>query len=153
VELSIRRINEALLGRSPSLARRVCVLVGRGSHDESATAEMYEFARLREQNDDAMKTEVAFLAMARPLLEEQLLKVAGQGYRHVIVQPHFLFHGELVDSITRQVAHMAAQHPEQEWIMTPPLADKPGVVGAATQLMQKVITDRCREAGIHVVAR
>ncbi len=162
------------------------LLVGRGSHDGSATAEMYEFARLRSGNLDVesltyasglydqarqeprpaekefrsskttplppVKVEVAFLAMARPLLSEQLPVIARQDYRRVIVQPHLLFHGELVDSVARQVAAARDRFPQTEWITVQPLADLPGAASRGTELLEKVILDRCQEAGIHVVA-
>jgi sirohydrochlorin cobaltochelatase len=128
------------------------LLVGRGSHDESATADMHEFARLRQRSLDSIKVEVAFLAMARPLLSEQLGNLGCQTYRRVIVQPHLLFDGDLVESIERHVAKAAARHRAQEWMVTPPLADRVGFVTFATELIQKVIEDRCREASIRVVA-
>ncbi len=98
-----------------------------------------------------MKVEVAFLAMARPLLEEQLRVVAGRGYGRVVVQPHLLFQGELVESVERQVAEAAARHPQIEWIVTQPLADLPGIVTEATKMLEKVIWERFEEAGIRVV--
>ena len=133
------------------ISSKCLLLVGRGSHDEGATAEMREFAVLRQQPLQSERVEVAFLAMARPLLAEQLAVVARHGYRRVIVQPHLLFCGELVDSIERQVAEMKGRYPETEWITTRPLADLPGTVSRATDLMEKVILDRCQDAGIHVV--
>jgi len=157
VELSTLRMQhaESRAGdRKQGTANRgQCLLqVGRGSHDASATAEMHEFAGLRQQALQGVKVEVAFLAMARPLLHEHLPVIGGQRYGRVIVQPHLLFHGELVDSIERHVADAAAQFPETEWIMAPPLADLPGAGSRATELIEKVIFDRYQEVGIHVVA-
>lgn len=128
------------------------ILVGRGSHDESATAEMHEFARLRAVGGATMKTEVAFLAMARPLLCDKIEQIARQGFGRVIVQPHLLFYGDLVESVERQVTEASARYPETEWLATPPLVDRKEIVMGTTELVQKVILDRCFEAGIHVVA-
>jgi sirohydrochlorin ferrochelatase len=114
---------------------------------------MYEFARLRQQALEGVSIEVAFLAMARPLLEELLVRVAGQSFRRVVVQPHLLFHGELVESVEKQVAKMAAKHGETEWIVTKPLAEAVGIVTLATAMLEKVILERIAEAGIHVVAK
>jgi sirohydrochlorin cobaltochelatase len=166
VELSNLRMREALaVGAHRGRASGKCVsredpgtenlcllLVGRGSRDETATAQMHEFARLR-QRAAGFRTEVAFLAMALPSLQEQLTLLAGQGAGQVIVQPHLLFHGDLVDLVERQVAEVAAGHPESDWIVTPPLADPPGTVSVAADLIEKVILDRVRSASIHVVAR
>ena len=113
---------------------------------------MYEFARVRQAGSlPHGEIEVAFLAMARPLLGERLQEIAPRRYGRVIVQPHLLFHGELVESIGNQVAEAALRWPETEWIVTEPLADRPGKVTRASELLEKVILDRCSEAGIHVV--
>jgi sirohydrochlorin ferrochelatase len=127
------------------------LLVGRGSHDESATAEMDEFACLRQQRLQGTKVEVAFLAMARPLLHDHLQWIACQGYGRIVVQPHLLFHGELLESLERQMTEMAAIHPQIQWIVTQPLADLPGKTGRAADMLEKVILDRCLEVGIRVV--
>jgi len=113
---------------------------------------MYGFASTRQQDMGEIRVEVAFLAMARPLLGEMLAEVAAKRYSRVIVQPHFLFEGELVESIGTQVAAMASKHPETEWLVTMPLADRAGFVTPGTPLLQKVIFDRLLAAGIHVVA-
>jgi sirohydrochlorin cobaltochelatase len=128
------------------------LLVGRGSRDDAATAEMYEFARRREPPSGEIRTEVAFLAMAQPLLHQQLRKVASAGYRRVIVQPHLLFHGDLVDSLKRQVAEVAAEFPATDWTVASVLADLPAAVTRGSELLENVILDRCWEAGIRVVA-
>jgi len=167
LELSARRLEE-VAGLAPNTKRGISagstsdvqtaapdtclLLVGRGSHDESATAEMHELARLRQQSVDQCKVEVAFVAMARPLLLEKLGELARQSYQRVVVQPHLLFDGELVEAIERQMSATAACCSEQEWIITRPLAADLGFVTFVTDLIRKVIEDRCREAGIRVVA-
>jgi sirohydrochlorin ferrochelatase len=99
-----------------------------------------------------MKVEVAFLAMARPLLAHVLPQIARQGYDRIIVQPHLLFYGDLFDSVERQVADAASNCPNIQWIVTKPLADEPGIVSSATESLKKAILDRCHEVAIHVVA-
>jgi sirohydrochlorin cobaltochelatase len=157
VELSRLRMEDTLklnfaAPRLPSGNEECLLLVGRGSRDQSATAEMHEFARLRRQASGGIATEVAFLAMAQPLLHEQLAKLGGGRCQRVIVQPHLLFCGELVDSLQRQVSEAVSRHAQQEWIVVPTLADRPDSITQATQLIRKVILDRIAEAGIHVAA-
>jgi sirohydrochlorin cobaltochelatase len=160
VELSRRRMEESLFSTQAATGSRdaeiqlpsCLLLVARGSQDDSAAAEMHDFARIRQQDMPEVSIDVAFLAMARPLLGEKLTEIACRGYERVVVQPHFLFHGELVESIASQVADVAVQHPDQEWIVAPPLADNPDGVTSATEVIQKVILDRCDQAGIRVVA-
>jgi sirohydrochlorin cobaltochelatase len=145
LDLSHRRCQEAVAGRPPIDAEETCLLlVGRGSRDASATAEMQEFARLRQQQEGEMATEVAFLAMARPALAQQLPRIAGRGFRRVIVQPHLLFEGELASSLSRQVAAIAAEYRSQEWLVTPTLADDGTLV--------ELVCRRFQEATIRVAA-
>jgi sirohydrochlorin ferrochelatase len=132
------------------------VLVARGSSDEEAAEEMRKFAALRRAGRPEMPVEVAFLAKARPSLDEQLAKLTAPGFERVgfegvVVQPHFLFEGELVDRIRGQIRDTAARQPQTEWIMAQPLADPCEKPGLASKLLAKVILDRCREAGIRVV--
>jgi sirohydrochlorin cobaltochelatase len=116
---------------------------------------MQEFARLRQQQEGGVATEVAFLAMARPSLAQQLPRIAARGYRRVIVQPHLLFQGELASSLGQQVAATAAEHPAQEWVVTRLLADEPAEKraseGQLTTLVE-LVCQRFREAMIRVVA-
>ncbi|HEY2410625.1 MAG TPA: sirohydrochlorin chelatase [Pirellulaceae bacterium] len=128
------------------------LLVARGSSDEGAAAEMREFAALRRAARPEMPVEVAFLAKTRPNLDEQLAKLTAASFERVIVQPHFLFEGELVDRIRGQIMEIAARQPQTQWIVTQPLADSAGKAGLASELLAKVILDRCGEAGIRVVA-
>ena len=85
------------------------------------------------------------------MLEQQLEKLACQFYRRIIVQPHLLFHGELVESMDRQVADAAQKYADVDWLVVPPLADALNCVTLATEMIEKVVLDRCRDAGIHVV--
>lgn len=176
VELSRVRMEEAVRERSDMETRgqgdngtECLLLVARGSTDEAAAEEMRQFAALRQAGLSGVQVEVAFLAKARPSFEDKLAEIKAlldkpevategtesriaTGCQTVIVQPHLLFEGELVDRIRSQIAEIAAEQPQTEWIVTQPLADSPGKTGLARQLLRKVILDRCNKADIHVVA-
>jgi sirohydrochlorin cobaltochelatase len=127
LQLSAQRFEEAIEGRDAVPASQTClVLVGRGSNDDSATAEMHEFARLRKARTPAAETHVAFLAMAQPRLDEVLARVAAGNWRRIVVQPHLLFHGELYDALAAYVVSIATISGETEWIITSYLAGKSG---------------------------
>jgi sirohydrochlorin cobaltochelatase len=147
LELSHRRLQQArrvgaAVNRGDQAGSDTCLLlVGRGSSDESATAAMHEFARLR-QDRAGIASEVAFLAKARPLLADHLPRIAARGYRRVIVQPHLLFAGELAASVERQVAEISAQYSRTEWLLAPLLADSVGERGIGTQLLAHLVAQR-----------
>lgn len=152
LELSRQRFREALeQQRAIPPAETALVLVGRGSRDDSATAEMYEFARLRHVREWADDIFVSFLAITRPALAETLAKVASRGFRRVVVQPHLLFQGEVADTVQRAVAGMQAQHPEQQWLLTPLLADSQDSLNGGNHYLLRAVIDRVL-AAIHVVA-
>lgn len=122
VKLSTIRYDEALTDRPP-IADEVTllILVGRGSHDREATAEMHHFARLRTVKSPALRVETCFVAMARPSLQEALSGLTERRLRRVVIQPHLLFHGLLIAEIERQVAMAAQLHSQLEWVVTKPL--------------------------------
>src|SRR5207248_843999 len=94
---------------------------------------------------------VAFLAKATPSFAEMLAQLADSPSRRVVVQPHLLFEGELSEKIAQQVAAAAQKSDKQEWIVTPVLADPPHWEGLGTNLLQKVIRERCLQGSIRVV--
>ena len=131
VNLSERRFQQALGGR-PEIApeQTGLVLVGRGSDDPGATAEMKEFARIYRQVAPVAWMEVGFLDMARPSLAETLATVAARPVRRIVVQPHLLFPGLLVRSVRRMVDDYARESREIDWVMTEPLGPDPLLVEA-----------------------
>jgi sirohydrochlorin cobaltochelatase len=153
VECSRQRLDEAIFGRPQVAAERTCLLlVGRGSRDAEATAEMHEFAAKRRESCTAAETVVAFAAMAEPALDRVLPQVAAQGFERVVVQPHLLFHGELYDGIARKVESIARAHPRQEWIVTSVLGDEPESPGPASELLCEVLIERFGATMIRVAA-
>jgi sirohydrochlorin cobaltochelatase len=153
VDLSRRRFRELAANLPPVPAERTAlVLVGRGSNDESATAEMHDFARLRHELEAANDIFVGFLAMAHPLLNDLLPQVAAQGFQRVIVQPHLLFEGELADNLRQTVSEIGKKHPHQQWLVAPLLADSQDSPTGGNEFLLRAIKDRIDEAAIRVVA-
>jgi sirohydrochlorin ferrochelatase len=112
---------------------------------------MQHFGRLRHELSGGMPLEIAFLAMAQPLLSRGLSRAADSHARRVIVQPHLLFEGELVASLEAEVMAAGRRWPNQEWITTPPLADPPDQGSDGAELLVRVILDRYHEGLTDVV--
>lgn len=122
VDLSQLRFEQAIAGRAPLWpADTALVMVGRGSHDPLATADMMQFAALRGAQSAVGETRACFVAMAEPRLEATLDALADSGYRRIVVQPHLLFYGLLLDRIAQIVAGYAERYPRQEWVVAPRL--------------------------------
>jgi sirohydrochlorin cobaltochelatase len=131
LELSHARYEEAIASR-PAVApdRTTLLLVGRGSHSASATAEMLAFAAERRARSGLVHAQACFVAMAEPPLDRALRQAAGSGASRIVVQPHLLFGGVLADRIGRTVAAFGLRHPEIEWIVTRHLGPSALVVRA-----------------------
>ena len=78
------------------------VLVGRGSSDPDANADLHKVARLLWDSRGLAMVEPAFVSLARPSVAEALDRVQRLGARRVVVLPYFLFTGLLVERIAAQ---------------------------------------------------
>jgi cobalt/nickel transport system ATP-binding protein len=102
----------AALKRLPPTERTAVVLVGRGSTDPDACADLVKFARLLEDGRGLGPVHPAFVAMSRPDLADALDRARRVGAEAVAVVPLLLFQGVLVDRIGDQAATWAAAHPD-----------------------------------------
>ena len=135
LELSAERYREALAGHDAVPAdQTLLVMVGRGSSDDDATAEMLRFAELRRRRTPVAGVETCFLAVARPTLAEALAKAARSDNRRVVVQPHLLFRGELVDEVGRRALAYAARDAGRHWVIAPHLGPAPLLAEAVLEI-------------------
>jgi sirohydrochlorin ferrochelatase len=109
------------------------LLVGRGSSDAEATAELAQFARLRSERMRLGRVEICFLALAAPSLEIALQQAGQLALPRIVVQPHLLFAGELLAGLQEKVALAAARCPQQQWLVTSPLGPHPWLVSALVE--------------------
>ena len=122
---------------SPTLV----IMVGRGSHDAGATAEMHEFVRLRSAATPADRIECCFLAMASPRLESVLERVVETEFDRVVVQPHLLFHGELISRIKTLVEKVAQETKNIRWFVTGHLGPHPLLVDTIVDRINEVMEE------------
>ncbi|MCU1462724.1 MAG: hypothetical protein JWO37_2799 [Acidimicrobiales bacterium] len=90
------------------------VLVGRGSSDPDANADLYKVARLLWDSRHLAMVEPAFVSLARPSVADALDRARTLGATRIVVVPYFLFTGVLVDRIRVQTAEWAATNPGVE---------------------------------------
>ena len=100
-------------GRPPvaSTAPPAVLVVGRGSTDPDANADVVKTARLLWEGRDYPLAEAAFVSLARPGVAEGLERCRLLGARRIVVARYFLFPGVLPDRVARQAARYAAAHP------------------------------------------
>ncbi|MCM2577537.1 sirohydrochlorin chelatase [Streptomyces meridianus] len=141
LEVLERRLDEALgqARRTPQDREDVMVLlVGRGSTDPDANAEVHRAARLLWEGRGYGGVETAFVSLAAPDVPSGLERCRKLGARRIVVLPYFLFTGILPDRVRSQTEGWADAHPELEVVS----AD---VIGPAEELLDLVM-ERYREA-------
>jgi sirohydrochlorin cobaltochelatase len=87
------------------------LLVGRGSTDPDANADVVKTARLLWEGRDNPLAETAFVSLARPGVAEGLERCRLLGARQIVVARYFLFPGVLPDRVAEQADDYAAAHP------------------------------------------
>ena len=149
VALSEKRFAETPGGAHPaSAADTQLVLVGRGSLDPEATAEMLRFAEVRSARAELPGVTVGFLSMAEPPLAEALATAATKSPRRIVVQPHLLFGGVLLTRLGDVVQTLAAQHPRIEWCISPHLGADPLLVQALVERAGRALTSVEKRVGV-----
>lgn len=86
------------------------LLVGRGSSDPDANAEVARAARLLAETTDVAGVEYAFISLATPGVPAGLDRCAALGAARVVVLPYFLFTGVLPRRVEQQTDAWAATH-------------------------------------------
>ena len=138
VDLSQKRYEEAIDGRMRVDAKdTLLILVGRGSSEASAIAEMRRFAAIRASQTPVASVEVCFVAVAVPQLGDALAQAERSTYQRIVVQPHLLFVGQVLDEIAAAVNEIAAVSREKEWIVAPHLGPSPLVAKAVLELARR----------------
>ncbi|HEY8822358.1 MAG TPA: sirohydrochlorin chelatase [Dermatophilaceae bacterium] len=87
------------------------LLVGRGSTDPDANAEIAKVARLLWEGRGYAGVEPSFVSLADPGVPAGLDKLRRLGASRIIVAPYFLFPGILPDRIVSQAEAFALEHP------------------------------------------
>jgi len=99
------------------------LVVGRGSTDPDANADVVKTARLLWEGRDYPLAETAFVSLARPDVTEGLERCRLLGARRIVVARYFLFPGVLPDRVAEQAAQYAAAHPELDVVVADVLGD------------------------------
>ncbi len=137
VELSHRRYQRAIdvhLYVAPS--QTALLLVGRGSRDDEAAAEMRAFSKERGALTDFASVTTCFLAMAEPSLEEAIEQLGTSPYARTVVQPHLLFHGELMQRLASTTRAASIRFPDTEWVTADYLGPHVLIVDAVEEGIQ-----------------
>ncbi len=114
------------------------LLVGRGSTDPDANAEVCKVARLLQEGRPYAFVEPAFVSLARPDVPAGLSRCRALGARRVVVAPYFLFDGVLPRRVGDQARAFAAEHPDVDVTVAGHLSD--------SDVLADLVVERYREA-------
>jgi sirohydrochlorin cobaltochelatase len=123
---------------SEDRAGTTVLLVGRGSTDPDANAEIAKVARLLWEGRGIGAVEFAFVSLAEPGVPAALRRCRRLGAERIVVLPYFLLPGVLPDRVVEQAATYALGHPELD-------VRCGGLIGASDALADLVL-ERYREA-------
>ncbi len=116
------------------------LLVGRGSTDPDANAEVCKVARLLQEGREYDFVEPAFVSLTGPDVPGGLARCRALGARRVVVAPYFLFDGVLPRRVGDQARAFAAQHPDVDVRVARHIGDCPELA--------ELVLERFREAMI-----
>jgi sirohydrochlorin cobaltochelatase len=139
LELGQVRFREALVGRPEvALEKTLLVLVGRGTSDPEANANIARVSRFLWEGLGLGWATVAFSGLAAPTVDEALAVCRRMGFERIVVQPYFLFDGVLLKRIRDAAARHAAADPAVEVVYAEHLRMHP--------LLLQAFEDRAHEA-------
>lgn len=118
-----RRIAEAAGSHDP--ADTAVLLVGRGSTDPDANAEVCKVARLVQETSGFAFVETAFVSLAWPGVPEGLERIRRLGASRVVVAPYFLFDGILPQRVVTQSVLFGRSHAGLEVLPARHIGDCP----------------------------
>ena len=145
LQLARIRYQEALADRPVTApAETLLLLVGRGSSDPDANANIAKVARFLQEGYPAGWAACAFTGITKPLLPDALPVCERAGFRRLVVQPYFLFTGVLLKRIYAQVEARRMARPDIDFVATPHLQTHP--------LLIETFLERAEEA-LHGEAR
>lgn len=138
-----RRLDEALGatgGRTPRDRADVTVLlVGRGSTDPDANAEVHKAARLLWEGRGYAGVETAFVSLAAPDVPAGLDRCSMLGARRIVVLPYFLFTGILPDRVRQQTEGWAAAHPGIEVLSADVIGPEPELLDLVMERYEEAV--------------
>ena len=120
------------------------LVVGRGSTDPDANADVCKDARLLWEGRGYEFTETAFVSLARPSVAEGLARCRRLGARSIVVARYFLFPGVLPDRVAAQAAGYARAHPGLNIRCADVLGDCDEIAGLVAERYREALTGDIR---------
>jgi sirohydrochlorin cobaltochelatase len=134
----LQQVLEARIAEVAPAEDTAVLLVGRGSTDPDANAEVCKVARLLQEGRGYAFVEPAFVSLTGPDVPGGLARCRALGARRVVVTPYFLFDGVLPRRVGDQARAFAARHPDVDVGVARHVGDCPELA--------ELVLERYREA-------
>ena len=123
------RIEESLIHHKNINKKNILLMVvGRGTSDPDANANIYKLSRLLHEGLGFGKTEVSYSGTAKPYIDEGLRESMKLSYPYVVVFPYFLFSGVLINRIYEKTDLISKEFPNIKIIKAQYLNNHPMVI-------------------------
>ena len=134
IEAFQARIYESL-GINPNnppdnLYDTMLVVVGRGTSDTMANAEVAKLTRIVNENMGFGWADTVYSGVTYPSVGEGLERLSRLGFKKIVVAPYFLFTGRLIKRIYGYVDHVAKRFSDIQFIKADYLNDHEKVIDA-----------------------
>lgn len=129
LELSRLRFRSSVDGLENKDPQTKLLMVGRGGSDAAALEMMRRYTAALSASL-GIAADTAYVALAKPSVEEALETLATSGATCMIVQPHLLFAGEVMQTIHQRVTEARQAFPHIEWSTGKYLGPHPLLVDA-----------------------
>jgi sirohydrochlorin cobaltochelatase len=107
----------------------ILLVVGRGASDPDANGDVFKLARILWEGSEYKTVEICFIGITHPRLEEGFRRARLYEPKRVIVLPHFLFTGVLVQKIYDVAAQQQTLYPNAEIVCLPEMGMHPQLFG------------------------
>lgn len=134
--LAVVELNPQALSPDSFPSKVGLAMVGRGSSDLAALDHMRCFTKQHVAHSKTKLdwSQTGFFAGGKPTIDDLLLEAKDSECDIVVVQPHLLFEGELIQQLRSKVAHWQQVSPLKRWLVPPTLGADPKLANAFLSL-------------------
>ncbi len=126
-------------GQFRTLGRIGLAMVGRGTSDQQALAHMRQLTGLKVAQLRVVRHQTGFFAGGKPNLDGLLEEASQWECETVLVQPHLLFEGELIEQLRDKVLQCRLRYPDKQWLIARTLGADPKLADVFLDLAREQI--------------
>ncbi len=126
----------------PAPANTGVIVLGRGSSDRKANAEISKMARWLFEETEHQLVDVAFTGVTTPRLETAVQRQVTLDMKQIIILPLYLFDGTLIKRIQKQVERLQQQYPQIAFAQSSYFGFEPEILEVLNQRVNAVLDNQ-----------